>query len=98
MDMIEKVARALCVAAGHDPDGPTCDVYSPSDPHIGEPWAGYRREARAAIAAMREPTPAMLKAGSGAMLGRAADATLGWQGALNVGWQAMVDEALAPKP
>jgi len=33
--LIETMARAICVALGHDPDGPTCDVYSPSDPHMG---------------------------------------------------------------
>jgi hypothetical protein len=53
-EMIERVARALCQADGHDPDGPTCDIFVPGDPDAGLPWAGYRKQARAAIEAMRD--------------------------------------------
>lgn len=51
-DLVETLARALCVVAGHDPHGPTCDIYVPDDPHAGIPWAGYRRDARAIVAAL----------------------------------------------
>ncbi len=51
-EITEKVARALCVADGHDPDGPTADVYVPDDPVAHMPWAGYRSAASAAINAM----------------------------------------------
>ncbi len=63
MNMIERVARALCITAGHNPDGPACDVYIQGDPDAIYPWAGYRREARAAIEAMREPAEVMVVAG-----------------------------------
>lgn len=56
--MVERVARALCVADGRDPDGPTNDVYVPGDPDAIFPWAGYRRQARAAIAATLTPQEA----------------------------------------
>ena len=45
-DMIERVARALCVARGQDP------VYAKH----------WMPEARTAIAAMREPTEAIIRA------------------------------------
>jgi hypothetical protein len=51
--LIEAVARVLCVAAGLDPDSPTFDIYVPGDPVAGIPWAGYRPDARNAIAAIR---------------------------------------------
>lgn len=66
--MIERVARALCVAAGHDPDR-THDIYVEGDPDAGVAWAGYRREARAAIEAMREPTEAMVDAACDVVVG-----------------------------
>ena len=59
--IIERVARAICVAAGHDPDM-THDIHVPGDPVAGHAWAGYRSMARAAIEAMREPTDAMQRA------------------------------------
>lgn len=64
--MIERVARALCKAAGDHPDslyaGPPIDepVFLSSgaiQPTLG--WHKYVPEARAAITAMREPTEAM---------------------------------------
>lgn len=63
----EKVARAMCIAAGHEPDDPTHDIHIPGDPDAIFPWAGYRGQARAAIAvmveAMREITPAITEDG-----------------------------------
>jgi hypothetical protein len=60
MEMVEKVARALCRLDGH-PENATMD---------GKPlWRDYEPEARAAIAAMREPTPEMLEAAERALLG-----------------------------
>lgn len=51
---VEAVARALCEAAGHDPDGPTMDIYVPNDPVAHMPWAGYRPETRAVLATLIE--------------------------------------------
>lgn len=83
MTMVERVARALCVAAGHDPDSPTCDVFSLDDPDCIYPWAGFRAQARAAIEAMREPTDEM-------------KAVVYWveNSDLPSGWRAMIDAAL----
>ena len=50
MDMVERVARAM-VESRNLPDG--CEIN----------WAAFYRDARAAIAAMREPTPEMVRAG-----------------------------------
>jgi hypothetical protein len=56
-NMIERVARALCAADGHDPDGSSFS--SCGDPY----WEFYRIKAKAAVSAMREPTGAMVYAG-----------------------------------
>ena len=49
--MIERVARAICVAAGGSPD----------EDFFGRPfWQQYTGMAEAAIKAMREPTQAMV--------------------------------------
>lgn len=61
-EMLEKAARAACKAAGHDPDGPVCDIYFHDDPDAGKPWASYRSVARAVLLAIREPNDAMLEA------------------------------------
>lgn len=89
--MVERVARAICVARGHNPDGPTCDVFIPGDPDACMPWAGFRKEARAAIEAMREPIPvvmdeAPIRRGIGIGSFTAAEA-----------WRAMIDAALEPR-
>lgn len=73
--LIEAVARALCVAAGNDPDSPICDIYVPDDPHAGIPWAGYRNDARAALAAIRASGYAIVPTGPGGV-GLSAD--LAW--------------------
>lgn len=47
--MIERVSRALCTAAGLDPNR----------------WPEFQTQARAVLKAMREPTGAMVSAGNG---------------------------------
>jgi hypothetical protein len=85
--MIERVARAI--ARAHRigdlfiaPDGSA---------HKSEPWQGFVDHARAAIAAMREPTEAMASEGAFAVDG------LFEPGAVAV-WQAMTDAALKERP
>lgn len=96
-EMIERVARAICVAMGHDPDGPSSDVYVEGDPDAGTSWAGYRNAARAAIEAMREPTDEMSYAGfqvnkwvnrDKISVGRVSIAP-------ELAWQAMINTALS---
>jgi hypothetical protein len=65
--MIERVARAICNVHGIDPDG---KFKSSNDgpgtaPHLLA-WHDFQPEARAAIKAMREPTPEILAAGHSA--------------------------------
>jgi hypothetical protein len=62
-EMVERVARAICVADGVDPDM-LCSGLGNIIPE-GETWTAWRvreKQARAAIAAMREPTEAMTSA------------------------------------
>ncbi|MBA8799158.1 hypothetical protein FHW77_002877 [Agrobacterium sp. RC10-4-1] len=62
--MIERVARAICVASGLDPDRPfSSSNYSKETEPQEFAWHEYLPEARAAINAMREPTRAMHEAG-----------------------------------
>ena len=68
-EMVERVARAI--VAEYGPDGWDAD--------------DYRRMARAAIAAMREPTDAMID-----VLNRHAQC----EGFIEEGWRAAMDEAL----
>lgn len=56
MKALERAARAACRAAGHDPDGPTMDIYVPGDPDAGSPWASYRNIARAVLMAVSDIT------------------------------------------
>lgn len=62
--MIERVARAICNAAGIDPDGKfkSSDYSARTAPHEYA-WHEFLPEARAAIEAMRDPTEGMLHAG-----------------------------------
>jgi hypothetical protein len=65
--MIERVARAICVASGLDPDRPfSSSNYSKETEPQEFAWHEYLPEARAAINAMREPTEAMEDAGNSA--------------------------------
>ncbi len=54
MSKVEEVARAMCIDAGEDPDTPT-----PHNKHVDFLWQHYRRSAKAAIEALKKPTPAM---------------------------------------
>lgn len=63
----ERVARAICVAAGHDPDQ-ACDIHVPGDPDAGTAWAGYRPAARAAIAEIAGWRPIEVRPPSGWLL------------------------------
>jgi hypothetical protein len=48
-DMVERVARAICIANGGDPD-----AYDPEMGAGAYPWMVYEEDARAAIAALDE--------------------------------------------
>lgn len=58
MDMVEKVARAICVADGLAPDALPNEDFADGSEVM---WMTCRDVARAAIAAMREPTEAMVR-------------------------------------
>lgn len=79
-EVVERVARALClsdlvhVALGGE-IGPSETAYADGN------WPKYERKARAALEALREPTPEMVEAGAG----RLADGPA---------WRAMIDAAL----
>jgi hypothetical protein len=60
-EMIERVARAICVDEYEDPD----ELLDTNDPV----WTDYISRARAAIEAMREPTDAMKEAGGNGVCG-----------------------------
>jgi len=93
--MLERVARALCVARGWNPD--TCvmgggsvsaDGKSASHCYI-RMWENCFPEARAAIEAMREPSDAMWEAALDSSLARK-----GW----TAQYQAAIDAALSGEP
>lgn len=84
--MIERVARALCRLDGH-PENAKMD---------GKPlWQDYVAEARAAIAAMRDPTETMLDGGLRAPNYLEDQASK--RGCANI-YRAMIDAALAEQP
>ena len=65
--MVERVARALCVADGHEPDSDwridgNVMLTVALAPGAEKFWRTYEPLARTAIEAMREPTEAMLQA------------------------------------
>jgi hypothetical protein len=63
-EMVERVAKALCLSDGIDPDG---NAYRDFEPDCELPaWRrlGYQEAAIVAIKAMREPTRGMLGADS----------------------------------
>jgi hypothetical protein len=59
--MTERVARAI--ARAHIYATTICRVEPGLSQAVEEYWTGYEAEARAAIAAMREPAEGMIKAG-----------------------------------
>lgn len=95
--MIERVARAICVARGRDPDrvyetNRSSDVGGVETAMAHEAWRDHIAAAQAAIGAMKEARGDMFKAGYEAMF---ADKYDGTQDAmLGAGWDAMIDEAL----
>ncbi len=91
--MVERVARAICAATNIAMEGVTevvldnpdfvIPAHKRTDGKALPRWQLYVPKARAAIAAMREPTEAMI------------DATgSDWGSQLEDNWQAMIDEAL----
>ena len=90
-DIIERVARALCVSDATPPDRPVS--FEDNTPL----WELHKKAARAAIAAMRDCTPAMLDAGSAAHpAGGYVRETL-LTDIIEAEWRAMVDAALEEK-
>lgn len=90
-EMIERVARAICIVAGRQPD----QIHSPA---IGVElpwWRIYEHQAVAAIEAMREPTEAMCHAEAEDTMGsrRPLGEYLDDYDAAGV-WRGMIDEAL----
>ncbi|HEV7286512.1 MAG TPA: hypothetical protein VGN75_16780 [Kaistia sp.] len=95
-EMVEKVARAICVGRGLNPDECTFGTAWANDAGSGykcsqRRWEKYKSDALAAIAAMREPT-AEMKAAEGAHW----DYSCHTCGGLAEGWDIMIDAALAP--
>lgn len=98
--MVERMARAICEASGRNPDDPLF-WNERTGQVIGVAWRGYEWKARAAIAALREPTEAMLADGDSAIPRFEADAEtgarmMGREGALEC-WRTMIDAALEGK-
>lgn len=58
MSMVEKVAKAICVALGDFPDAELTYEGKP----IGPAWKRYNDAARAALEALRVPSDEMVKA------------------------------------
>jgi hypothetical protein len=99
MDMIEKVARAMCEANGAIWGGPR----GVDDPDFLLVKLSYMGMARAAIEAMREPTPAMLAAGMASSTGSGSlSDTLEYdnrgEAELAAAFTAMIDAALPSPP
>lgn len=97
-EMVERVAKAMY--------GGDADVFltghNPWDTCAAVIQEAYRREARAAIAAMREPTEAMLKRGAGTratmqFLNQGISGPIGEWPAMDA-WTRMIDAALAELP
>lgn len=89
--MVERVARAICMSQGEDPE--TLDVRRICD-RENNPlplWHWYVEQAEAAIKAMRDPTPEMLKRAHGARRFIAEETN-----SLRT-WEAMIDAALSSR-
>lgn len=69
-EMIERVARAICVSDGLDPDRKfkSSDISDGKAPHELA-WHEYQPAARAAVEAMRVPTEAQLEAAEEIVVG-----------------------------
>ena len=94
--MVERVAKALCVADGHDAEAFKTDYETGGRgggillPNRHLRWLDYVKKAEAAIAAMREPTSNMIAAGRNAI--KMSDATSRFDLAEAV-WRDMVNRA-----
>ena len=60
MTLIERMARAICVARGDQPERRIPEWYCGLSSYFA--WEDYRKDARAALLAAREPTEAMVDA------------------------------------
>ena len=104
MNMLERVARALCAAAGFDPE----DKFGP-DEHTFLGWTFYVPDAEKAIEALREPTEEMLRAAIALPVTEELNGLLGlgWAHGMHLSyqhgkpntplqqwWRAMIHEAL----
>ena len=87
--MIERVARAIAAVHIAEVKGTDCEPVVAE--RVESRWMSYREEARAAIAAMREPTEAMVDAGYACDGTTTYDATAFCE----THWRAMIDAALA---
>lgn len=85
MNMIERVARAICVDGGFNPDEQM--------PNNGPRWRYYEPAARSAIQAMREPTEEMLDA-SWLLTGESEEMRSRTHNRYTRHYSAMIDEAL----
>lgn len=86
-EMEERVARALCHAIGVPEDGLVADNRSALD-DLKPAWVTQLPKARAAIAAMREPTQEMINIGVSTInFLRPEDLKLAWQTMLDVALQ-----------
>ncbi len=101
-EMIERVARAICLDAGR-----MGDAQAVEQQRVDRDWRNHIASARAAIEAMREPTKAQLEAAEGIVVGYDDFAT--GDGNIYLGipgypqkaseiWTALVDAALKEKP
>jgi len=90
MNMIEKVARALSIADGMHPDAVSNDECETPI------WELYSDDARAAIEAMRSPTPSMLKAACASMSPekRPTEKFVSVKAKHGIRYRAMIDAAL----
>lgn len=92
-EMVERVARAICEKS------PACAIGNQRpdsrDTLSGDPlWMAFATMARAAIAAMREPTEEMVKEGEEEIFEHMAESAVWSRDATKEGYCAMIDEAL----
>ena len=95
MNMIERVARAICRKRGFNPEELT-------QVHAIKYWCLFIPDARAVFEVMRDPTDAMIEAERIGSVGKCfpSDGTQQEMNAWAVtnSWQAMIDQALKDKP
>jgi hypothetical protein len=90
-DLTERVARAICIAAGLDPDQ---QGYWAAAQTLSPYWTTRIPEARASILAMREPTLEMLDAFVSRALQVQVSGEGGWTQYAIGQWQQMIDAAI----